>query len=146
MSGQAAGTKNAVCNRYRLGDPARRTRKNFTFAIGDVCRSLIGPRCCASDPALGYTPYARVNDGFPPRLESAIRTLSTAAMMAMAQFCHFQSMLSALSPLKSRKSRLTEAIALKAHIGDALGKLGSPARKLPEKLVTPTGIEPVFQP
>ena len=66
--------------------------------------------------------------------------------MEMAQFCHFQSMLSALSPLKSHKSRLTEAIALKAHIGDALGKLASRVQKMAEKLVTPTGIEPVFQP
>jgi hypothetical protein len=72
---------------------------------------------------MGYTPYARVHDGFPSGLERAIRTLSEAIKMTMAKFSHFQSMLSALSPPKSRKLRLAQAIALKALIRDALGKL-----------------------
>ena len=78
------------------------------------------------------------------------RVLSARPLFALyttlLEFCHSQSVLFALSLPKSLKLRLARSITLKAHIGDALGKLASRARKVSEKLVTPTGIEPVFQP
>ena len=107
--------------------------------LGKFAGANFGPRCCASDPGMGYTPYARVHDGFPPRLESAISTLLLTLRLELADFCQFQSVPTALSHAELALQGALSGNRPQSAYWGTIGEIRTSRRKNGSKVGDPYG-------